>query len=103
MPKAVLSFDLPEEAREHEICINGGKYISCLQEFDNFLRSKLKYAELSEEAHNSFEEARNFLHDLATSEGFSIWDWLPILIGVFFLEVFWIQLYCKTFARKTTF
>ena len=74
MPKATIEFDLPEESNEFQTAINGAKYIACLQELDNFLRGKIKYNELSEEAYNSFEECRNKLHELATDDGFSIWD-----------------------------
>lgn len=45
--KALLKFSLPEEQDEFETANNGWKYRSILCDIDNFLRSKLKYEELS--------------------------------------------------------
>ena len=76
MPKATLTFDLPEEGNEFETAIKGAKYIGTLQEFDNFLRGKIKYApeDMPEEAYKAFEECRDKLHELANDDGFSIWE-----------------------------
>ena len=76
MPKATLSFDLPEEASEFDTCIKGAKYISILQDFDNFLRGKIKYApeDMPEDVYKTFEECRDKIHELANDEGISIWE-----------------------------
>lgn len=74
MAKATLEYDLPEESKEFETAINGNKYISCLQDFDNFLRNKIKHADLPEEVLHAYEECREKLYEIAEGDGFSIWD-----------------------------
>jgi hypothetical protein len=59
-----LEFNLPEERDEFDLAINGWKYKSVLAEFDNYLRSKVKYAELSEEQYQIFEEIRTELWNM---------------------------------------
>lgn len=62
--KAILEFNLPEEDLEHKAAVNGGLYKSCLFELDQWLRSKLKYSELSDEAYKAFDETRTQLREL---------------------------------------
>lgn len=45
MPKAILEFDLPEEAQEHNTAVRGVVYLAVLEDFDNYLRNKIKYGE----------------------------------------------------------
>jgi len=44
MPKVTIEFDLPEERVEMKVALKGAEYLSALQEYDNFLRGKIKYA-----------------------------------------------------------
>ena len=41
--KAILEFNLPEEAEEHRTALNGPKYLVVLQELDAKLRNMKKY------------------------------------------------------------
>ena len=41
--KAILEFDLPEEAAEHKLALDGGKWMSVCFELDQRLRSLEKY------------------------------------------------------------
>lgn len=65
MPRATLSFKLPEEAPEFETASNGGSYKNALWEIDQFLRSKIKYSDgLSETEVKTFQEVRDLLHSI---------------------------------------
>jgi len=41
--KATLKFDLPEEAFEHRLALDGGKWMRVCSEIDQWLRSMEKY------------------------------------------------------------
>jgi hypothetical protein len=43
--KAILKFDLPEDATEFRSAVNGGDAIAVITELDNYLRAKVKYTE----------------------------------------------------------
>jgi len=58
MPKATLSFNLPEEREEFTIASRALDTESAIEEYQNWLRSKLKYEELTDEQDKCFEEAR---------------------------------------------
>lgn len=45
MPKASITFELPEEEREHLLCVNAGKLASACWDADQRCRTLLKYAE----------------------------------------------------------
>lgn len=66
MPKATLEFDLTdvEEARDFAIMQKGGRYYNILWNYDQWLRSEMKYKELTEEVHNTFQKARDKLHSM---------------------------------------
>ena len=63
--KAILEFDLPEEAPEHQIALDGVRYCAALEEFRNWLRGQIKYAELSKEEYTFAEKARTEFHRIA--------------------------------------
>ena len=65
MPKACITFNLPEEQDEHRLALDAGKYYSCLWELDNHLRGKVKYEadNLSEAQLEAYIEFRKMLHD----------------------------------------
>lgn len=62
--KATLTFTLPEENEEFEIASKAQRTKGALDEFDHYLRSKLKYEELSEEQHDVYEAVRAKLWEL---------------------------------------
>lgn len=73
MPKATLSFSLPEEQHEFETATNGGSYLAALQELDNYLRGRLKYEELSEEVDAALQAARDKLHEEMNDHDVVLW------------------------------
>ena len=75
VPKAILKFDLPEESNEFNTCLNGAKYISILQDLDQELRNKTKYApdNIPIDTFNAYEEIRKTLRDLVDKESVDLW------------------------------
>jgi len=61
MPKATLTFDLPEEESLHQMTINAGKYYSALFEIDQYMRNQIKYA--SDDTPELFGEAIQMVRD----------------------------------------
>lgn len=59
-----MEFNIPEEQYELNLAQNGSKYLHVIEELDNFLRSKLKYGELSDEQYHSYEAIRHKLFEL---------------------------------------
>jgi hypothetical protein len=43
MPKATITFNLPEESHEHLMTINAGKYFGVLWDLNEWLRDQSKY------------------------------------------------------------
>lgn len=62
--KATLQFLLPEEKEEFKYAQDGVYYSIAIDEFDNFLRSKLKYEELSEAEHEIYQTIRTKFNDI---------------------------------------
>lgn len=69
MPKATLTFNLPEENGEYEVHINGPKYHTVLFEFANKLREKTKYAEPNDPETPGWEAARTAFWEICNDEG----------------------------------
>ena len=72
MPKAILSFKLPEEQAELQAAQNGSYWHGVVQEFDNYLRARLKHEDLTKDVHDALYSARTKLYDLADAA--PIWD-----------------------------
>lgn len=70
--RASLSFKLPDEEEAFEFAKNGLSYYSVLSNLDNYLRSKLKYEELTEEQSTAYQNMRDKLHEFATDSGVSV-------------------------------
>lgn len=68
MPKVIMEFNLPDEAEELKDAQNGTNYSIQLDNFANFLRSKLKYSELTEEQYAIYEEIRSKLWEIRNEE-----------------------------------
>jgi len=64
--KAILEFDLNDidDKRAHEQAISGASAHLCLWEIDQFLRSELKYSDLSDQAYKAYEKTREELVDI---------------------------------------
>lgn len=74
MSKVILEFDMYEDREAYEHALSGSKYLAVLQEFDNYLRGRLKYEELPEAVHEALSAARNRLHEEANGMGVSVWS-----------------------------
>lgn len=62
--KAILEFNLPEDSHDFAMASNGVKAYCVISAFDEFLRSKLKYHELTDEQYEIYEECRRELRDM---------------------------------------
>lgn len=67
--KAILEFSLPEEQEEHQLALDGGKYLCVLQALDNDLRGRIKHGEYPETTKDIYDEVRSLLCDYADEEG----------------------------------
>ena len=56
MPKATLSFNLPEEQDEFTLAKNGGKYYCILVDIVNIMRTHKKYDKKLEDCWEDLEE-----------------------------------------------
>ena len=67
--EAILKFNLPEEQNEFDNAVNGAKWSLVAWELDQYLRKKMKYGEISQEAYDAFEECRDKLHEIKGEYG----------------------------------
>jgi hypothetical protein len=61
MPKATLSFDLPEEQSEFTAAIEGAAARSLLWEIDQHCRGMIKHGGLSTEINRHLQEIRDMI------------------------------------------
>lgn len=66
--KAKIEFDLPDEQEQFEDCINGWKWQHTVWQFDQYLRTKTKYAsdDMPQAVYDALIEAREELHKKIT-------------------------------------
>lgn len=69
MPKASLSFILPEEQDDFNYAKNGVKYYLVLEELDNWLRAKMKY---EDKESISIDEVRKQLRELLEEQNVTL-------------------------------
>jgi hypothetical protein len=62
--KAKLIFNLPEENHEWKNAVDGSSMRSTLWEYDQWLRNKLKYEDLTDEQHQVYQGCRDHLRTL---------------------------------------
>lgn len=62
--EGILKFNLPEEQSEFNLAIKGVDYSSVLHEFDQYLRNKLKYEDLPDDKHDTYQEIRDKLYEI---------------------------------------
>jgi hypothetical protein len=72
MPKVTIEFNTIEEQHELELCINASKWYSIVWDYSEYLRTKIKYDELSDDAYKAIEQAREKLHELLNDEGLKL-------------------------------
>ena len=59
-----LVYKLPEEREDFEIAQNGVNYSIATHEFSEWLRSQIKYKELTDEEHRIYTEVRERFGDI---------------------------------------
>ena len=62
--KAILEFNLPDDEDYYYNAKNANKYNSALYDIKNFIRSKMKYTELTEGEYKLLEEVRELIPTL---------------------------------------
>lgn len=66
--KATLEFTLPDEADEHQAAVDGQKWKVLVWNFDQELRSKVKYGPEDEKT-PGYQDAREILRELTADSG----------------------------------
>lgn len=69
--KAILKFKLPDDNLEFKIASQPLSWWSTLYDFDQHLRSKLKYEELTEQEYEIYDNIREKLFELMTEHNIS--------------------------------
>ena len=70
--KAILEFDLPEENDDFQAAINGHNYKSAIWDFDQLLRSEIKYKELSNDTYQAYKWCRDELRKILLQDNLFI-------------------------------
>jgi hypothetical protein len=70
--KAVLEFDLPEDNEDFQAAINGYNYKSAIKDFDELLRSEMKYKELSDDTYKAYKYCRDELRKILAEDNLFI-------------------------------
>jgi hypothetical protein len=70
--KAILEFDLPEENDDFQAAINGHNYKSAIWDFDQLLRSEIKYKELSDDTYQAYKWCRDELRKILLQDNLFI-------------------------------
>jgi hypothetical protein len=70
--KAILEFDLPEDQDDFQAAINGNNYKSAIWNFDQLLRSEMKYKELSDETYKAYKYCREELRKILEEDNLFI-------------------------------
>lgn len=70
--KAILEFDLPEDNMEFKAAINGSNYKSAIWEYDQWLRSEMKYGELDKKIYEAYDTCRKELKKILEQDNLFI-------------------------------
>jgi hypothetical protein len=70
--KAVLEFDLPEDNSDFQAAINGSNYKNAIWDFDQLLRSEMKYKELSDDTYQAYKWCREELRKILEQDNLYI-------------------------------
>lgn len=74
MPKATLTFNLPDEQYEYKCATNATAWKSIVYEMDMFLRNAVKYGHNYKTADEVFSEIRKKLYEYCNDEGLDPWE-----------------------------
>lgn len=66
--KAILEFNLPDEASEYKTFNNASKYYSVIWALAQHLRSKLKFEDLDESESLAYQKVRDKLYEFLNDE-----------------------------------
>jgi hypothetical protein len=72
--KAILEFNLPDEQHEHLVAVQAMKFKTAISDYDNYLRSQLKYSELSDDEYKAYKDAREKLYEFLQEENLLLHD-----------------------------
>lgn len=71
--KAILEFNLPDDQDDFQDAVNGQKWRLMVWNFDQHLRSQIKYNDkLSEEQYKVYEEIRDMLYQKMGEDALSL-------------------------------
>jgi hypothetical protein len=72
--KAILEFNLPEDKEEHILAMQGAALKFAVQDYDNYLRGKIKYAsdDVPEVVLAALQEARDRLYEILGEDGIEL-------------------------------
>lgn len=70
--KAKLTFNLPDEQEEFKNALDGTSLALAIHEIDQYMRSELKHADLTDEVHDKVQEIRDELHSILTNYNLAI-------------------------------
>jgi hypothetical protein len=68
----ILEFNLPEENDDFQAALNGHNYKSAIWDFDQLLRSEMKYKELSDDTYNAYKFCRAELRKILEQDNLFI-------------------------------
>lgn len=70
--KGILEFNLPEEHVDFETAVKFSSYRSFVWEFDQWMRSKIKYEDLDREQYEAFDLCRKNFWSIAQENNITI-------------------------------
>lgn len=71
MPKATLTYNLPEENEEFNLACRSTKYHSVIWDILQLFRSKLKYEDLKDEEYDLLSSVSDSVYDIINEAGIS--------------------------------
>jgi hypothetical protein len=69
--KAIIEFELPQDAIEHQTALDGWKWRMILNEVSESIRHDLKYTEMPTEAYKALDSLRGFIFQRMAEENLS--------------------------------
>ena len=72
--KGILEFNLPDEQHAHLVAVQSMKFKTAISEYDDYLRSQLKYSELTDDEYKAYKDAREKLYEYLREENLLLHD-----------------------------
>jgi hypothetical protein len=70
--KVILEFDLPEKNLDFQAALNGHNYKSAIWDFDQLLRSEMKYKDLPNDTYKAYKYCREELRKILAEDNLFI-------------------------------